>query len=222
MMRTRLKVCCIGSVDEARTAITHGADAIGLVGRMPSGPGPIPDELIVEIARRVPPPVAAVLLTSEVLPQAVVDHVLRTGVNTVQLVDDAVDAEVWRALRAEAPAVRILQVVHVRGEQSRSIARHAQAHVDALLLDSGNPAAPARELGGTGRVHDWALSRKIVEESSVPVFLAGGLNAGNVGEAIRSVRPFGIDLCGGVRTDGRLDTAKLRNLAEAMRVASVT
>lgn len=214
-MRTRLKVCCIATVEEARLAVGAGADAIGLVARMPSGPGPIPDGLIREIAATVPPPVATFLLTSETEPGAVADHVLRTGVNTVQLVDDTLGPGVYRAVREAAPAVRVVQVIHVRGPASVARALQAAESVDALLLDSGNPAA--RELGGTGRVHDWALSREIVERSPAPVFLAGGLHAGNVAEAVRAVRPYGIDLCSGVRTGGRLDGAKLAALVGAMR-----
>jgi len=216
-MRTRLKVCCISSLEEARTAIECGADALGLVAKMPSGPGPIPDERIAQIARSAPPPVATFLLTSETDPDAVVAHVLRTGVNTVQLVDDSIGEPVWSALRARTPSVRIVQVVHVRGAESKSVALRAARHVDLLLLDSGNPNAAVRELGGTGRVHDWSVSRSIVEASGVPVFLAGGIGPSNVAEAIRTVRPFGIDLCSGVRTDGRLDRAKLAALAAELR-----
>ena len=83
------------------------------------------------------------------------------------------------------------------------------AEVDALLLDSGNPKLAIKELGGTGRVHNWKLSRSIVEQSPVPVFLAGGLNPSNVKQAIDEVQPYGLDLCSGVRTNGRLDPAKL-------------
>lgn len=213
-MRTRLKVCCISSKEEARLAIAAGADALGLVAKMPSGPGPIGDDLIREIARDVPPPIATFLLTSRDEPGAIVEHITSTGVNTVQLVDDSIGEDVWLELRRAVPLVRIVQVIHVRDESSVRLALLAAAHVDALLLDSGNPAA--RELGGTGRVHDWSLSRRIVEGSRVPVFLAGGLNAGNVAEAIRAVRPFGIDLCSGVRSNGKLDEAKLRALVGAM------
>lgn len=218
-MRTRLKVCCISSTREAQTAIAMGADALGLVARMPSGPGPIADELIAEIAKTVPPPVATFLLTSETSPDAVVDHVRRTGVNTVQLVDDQTGPAVWSALRMGAPGVRIVQVIHVRDGSSVKLALAASPHIDMLLLDSGNPAASVRELGGTGRIHDWSLSRQIVERATVPVFLAGGLNPVNVGEAIRAVRPLGIDLCSGVRTSGSLDHDKLRLLVRAMREA---
>lgn len=216
MARVRLKVCCISSVEEARVAIAAGADALGLVARMPSGPGPISDELIAAIAATVPAPAATFLLTSEVDPDAVVEHVRRTRVNTVQLVDDMVEADVYAALREELPAVRIVQVIHVRERASVELALAAAEHVDTLLLDSGNPAARVRELGGTGRVHDWSLSREIVERSPKPVFLAGGITPSNVAEAIAAVRPFGIDLCSGVRTNGALDMAKLGKLTAAM------
>ncbi len=218
-MRTRLKVCCIRSVPEAETAVALGADALGLVARMPSGPGCIADEQIAEIARRVPPPIATFLLTSETEPAAVVDHVRRTGVNTVQLVDDTVRPEVWQALRDQLPAVRIVQVLHVLGEASIDAARRAEPFVDALLLDSGDPHAAVRTLGGTGRVHDWAVSCRIVQRTSVPVFLAGGINPANVAAAIERVRPYGIDLCSGVRTDGVLDRQKLASLMREMRGA---
>lgn len=218
-MRTRLKVCCIASIDEARLAIAAGADALGLVAKMPSGPGPIGDDLIAEIADAVPAPVATFLLTSEVDPDAVVEHVRRTRVSTVQLVDDTVGRDVYAALRAAVPAVRIVQVIHVRGRDSVDLALRAAADVDTLLLDSGNPTAKVRELGGTGRTHDWSLSREIVERSPRPVFLAGGINPANVAEAIRRVGPFGIDLCSGVRTAGRLDAGKLASLVQMMRLA---
>ena len=215
-MRTRLKVCCIASIDEAAAAIAAGADALGLVARMPSGPGPIDDDLIAGIARSVPAPVATFLLTSEVDPDAVVDHVRRIGVNTVQLVDDTVEPDVYEALRKAAPAVRIVQVIHVRDESSIPLALAAAHHVDTLLLDSGNPHAQVRELGGTGRTHDWSLSREIVQRSPRPVFLAGGINAANVAAAIAAVNPFGIDLCSGVRTNGKFDPAKLHALMVAI------
>ncbi len=215
-MRTRLKVCCITSVEEARIAIDAGADALGLVARMPSGPGPIEDDLIAAIADSIPAPIATFLLTSEVDPDAVVEHVLRTRVNTVQLVDDSVTTDVYAALRDACPAVRIVQVVHVRDKDSVSLALRAAKYVDTLLLDSGNPFARVRELGGTGRTHDWALSREVVQNSPKPTFLAGGINPSNVADAIAQVRPFGIDLCSGVRTAGHLDAAKLRSLVRAM------
>ena len=207
-MNTRVKICCIASEEEARLAVSFGASALGLVAAMPSGPGPIADDLIRRIAASVPPPVATFLLTCRTRGGAIIAHHLRTLTNTLQLVDtpeeDAIDT-----IRAVLPAVRIVQVIHVRGESSLAEALHAAAQADALLLDSGNPSLAVKELGGTGRVHDWRLSRRIVEQSPVPVFLAGGLHPGNVRAAIDQVGPFGVDVCSGVRSDGRLDAGKL-------------
>ncbi len=215
----RVKICCIASLEEARLAVLHGAAALGLVGRMPSGPGPIEDRLIAEIAASVPPPVATFLLTSETEPEAIVDHVRRCGTNTVQLVD-AVDPQARGALRRALPHVKIVQVVHVTGPESVDDARECGLHADALLLDSGRPSAAVKELGGTGRVHDWSLSRRIVAAVSRPVFLAGGLRPDNAAEAWRAVQPFALDLCTGVRTDGRLDEGKLRDFFDALAPAA--
>jgi phosphoribosylanthranilate isomerase len=215
-VRTRLKVCCIASVAEARAAVAAGASAIGLVAAMPSGPGPIADALIAEIAASVPPPVSRFLLTSRTDPAAVVAHAAASRVDAVQLVD-RVPPETYAALRRDLPHVRIVQVVHVEGEDAIAEARRVAPLVHAVLLDSGRPSAAVRELGGTGRVHEWDVSRRVVEAvAGRPVFLAGGIGPGNVGEAIRRVRPYGIDLCGAVRTGGRLDGAKLAALVAAV------
>jgi phosphoribosylanthranilate isomerase len=132
----------------------------------------------------------------------------RCRTDTIQLCD-ALDSESLAALREALPGIRLVQVIHVTGPEAGQQARSLAAHVDALLLDSGNPTLTVKELGGTGRVHDWSISREIRESVSVPVFLAGGLNPRNVGAAIQQVRPFGVDICSGVRRDGRLDEAKL-------------
>ncbi len=211
----RVKICCISSVEEAALAVRHGASAIGLVGAMPSGPGIIDDSLIAEVAASVPPAVATFLLTSETEPEAIVDHVRRCGTNTVQIVD-AVESAAYQALRRALPAVKIVQVIHVTGPEALAEAMARAPSVDALLLDSGRPQAPLRELGGTGRVHDWSLSRRIVAGVPRPVFLAGGIRPENAAEAYRQVRPFGIDLCTGARRDGRLDPERLRGLFSAL------
>jgi phosphoribosylanthranilate isomerase len=214
-MKTRVKICCIASEAEARLAISFGASALGLVAAMPSGPGPIPDELIWRIARAVPPPVATFLLTCETRAGAIVVHHMRTQTSALQLVD-APEPGAIAAIRLVLPAVKVVQVVHVRGERSVDEALQAAEGADALLLDSGNPSLRVKELGGTGRVHDWRLSRRIVERSPVPVFLAGGLHAGNVREAIDRVQPFAVDVCSGVRSDGRLDPEKLEAFFDAV------
>jgi len=207
-MMPRVKICCISSVAEAEVAIRHGADALGLVSAMPSGPGPISDELIAAIAATVPPPIATFLLTSLIDADAIIEQQRRCAANTLQLVD-AVPIDAYAKLRRALPGIRIVQVIHVLGEQSVREANEVEPHVDAVLLDSGNPHLAAKQLGGTGRVHDWAHSKRIVDGCGKPVFLAGGLRTTNVRDAIDSVQPFGVDLCSSVRTDGRLDEDKL-------------
>ena len=205
----RVKVCCIASVEEMRAAVECGASAVGLVSEMPSGPGVIDEELIAEIAARVPPAVATFLLTCGQTARSIVEQQRRCRVNTLQLCD-RVPPEVYGRLRAHLPGVSIVQAVHVTGEESFEEALTVAPHVDALLLDSGNQSLAVKELGGTGRTHDWGVSRRIVEASPAPVFLAGGLKPENVARAVSQVRPFGLDVCSGVRTDGRLDAVKLK------------
>jgi phosphoribosylanthranilate isomerase len=183
---------------------------------MPSGPGVISEPLIAQIAAIVPPPIATFLLTSEHSPQAIIAQQRRCRTNTVQLCDHLLP-EVYPELRAELPGIALVQVVHVSGPESVDYALSAAAHVDALLLDSGNLRLGVKELGGTGRTHDWTLSRRIRDSISIPLFLAGGLHSGNVAEAVAAVQPFGVDLCSGVRTDDKLDPVKLRAFFSAIR-----
>ncbi len=212
----RIKICCISSVEEARLAIECGADALGLVSEMPSGPGVIDEALISEIAAVTPPPIATFLLTSKQDPDAIIDQQRRCRVNTIQICD-ALDLDSYPRLREGMPGVALVQVIHVRGDASVAEACAVAPCVDVLLLDSGNPDAAVPELGGTGRVHNWDISREIVASVDRPVFLAGGLTPGNVGDAIARVSPFGVDLCSGVRTDGKLDAAKLKAFIAAAR-----
>lgn len=216
--RPRIKVCCIASLEEAETAIALGADALGLVSAMPSGPGVIDEAVIAQVAARVPPPVATFLLTSLTEAGAILEQQRRLGATTLQLVDRTTPAT-RRALRRALPGVRVVQVVHVTGEAAIAEALAAQVESDALLLDSGNADLAVKQLGGTGRVHDWVTSARIRAAIDVPLFLAGGLRSDNVAAAIRDVGPFGLDICSGVRTGGRLDAAKLQALIAAARAA---
>jgi phosphoribosylanthranilate isomerase len=218
-LRPRLKVCCIQSVEEARLAVRYGASALGLVSAMPSGPGVIAEEAIAAIAAAVPPPVSRFLLTSLEDVSGIVSQQRRLRVDTLQLCD-RLSSGTHHDLREALPGIRLVQVVHVGGPESVDEACAAAAEVDALLLDSGNQSLAVKELGGTGRRHDWALSRRIREAVAVPVFLAGGLRAENVREAIETVGPFGLDLCTGVRADGALDEARLAAFVAAMRGAA--
>ncbi|MBX3009670.1 MAG: phosphoribosylanthranilate isomerase [Melioribacteraceae bacterium] len=218
-MRTRVKICCISSIEEAKLAIKNGVDAIGLVGNMPSGPGVIDDNLIAKIAKFAPPPIATFLLTCETEPDKIISHHKKVNTTTIQLVDE-VKPEAYSQIRSNLPAVKIVQVIHVIDEDSVEQAISISQFVDAILLDSGNPNLKVKELGGTGKVHNWKLSRKIVESVSIPVFLAGGLNPDNIVEAVEAVHPFGVDVCSGLRTNGLLDESKVEKFMNAIHVAS--
>ncbi|MBK8880569.1 MAG: phosphoribosylanthranilate isomerase [Haliscomenobacter sp.] len=208
MALPRIKICCISSVEEARMAVAAGASALGFVGPMPSGPGVIRNELIPEIIRTVPPPVATFLLSSQTTSEGLASHQKLTHANTLQIVDH-VPLHLFPLLRKALPHVKLVQVVHVLNEASVEEALAYAAHADALLLDSGNPHLKVKVLGGTGTTHDWTLSRKIVDQAAIPVFLAGGLTQGNARQALDQVNPYGLDVCSGVRTNGRLDPRKL-------------
>ena len=208
MVRPRVKICCISSKQEASDAISAGASALGLVGEMPSGPGVISDEEIFEIAKKVPSPIDTFLLTSETSSSSIFAHHKRTHTNTIQIVDKIENAE-YQIIRDALPNIKLVQVVHVLNETSIDEALEIAEMVDVILLDSGNPNLAVKELGGTGRTHNWDLSRQIVDQCEKPVFLAGGLKPDNVAEAIEAVQPFGLDLCSGVRTDGKLGKRKL-------------
>ena len=216
-MAPRVKICCISSESEAQLAIRYGASALGLVGAMPSGPGVITDEQICAIAQQVPPPVATFLLASETDAPAIVAHQQRVQTNTVQIVD-TLTSGTYYDIRHALPGVKLVQVIHVVDEASVDEALRIGEHVDAILLDSGNPALAVKELGGTGRVHNWRISRRIREQLDKPIFLAGGLRPDNVREAIATVGPFGLDLCSGVRTGGKLDERKLAAFFEAIAI----
>jgi phosphoribosylanthranilate isomerase len=215
-MPPRVKICCISSREEAVTAIQYGAAALGLVGKMPSGPGIITDEAIYSIAQIVPPPIATFLLTSETIAQDIIEHHQKVHTTTIQLVD-ALPNRDYLSIREQLPHIKLVQVIHVINEDSVEEAIEISQWVDAILLDSGNPNLSVKELGGTGRTHNWQLSRQIRENISIPVFLAGGLHPGNVKQAIETVEPFGVDLCSGVRTEGKLDERKLEAFFKALK-----
>lgn len=220
MIIPRVKVCCISSIDEARIAIECGASALGLVGKMPSGPGVISDELINQIAKAVPPPISTFLLTSETSAEKIISHYKKVFTTTLQLVDE-LEINEYALLRDQLPWVKIVQVIHVIDKKSVEKAIEVSKYVDAILLDSGNPNLSIKELGGTGRIHNWKISREIKESISTPLFLAGGLNKDNIRDAIETVQPFGVDLCSGVRTNGKLDKQKIKDFFYAIENESI-
>ena len=209
MIIPQIKICCISSIEEAELAIKYGASAIGLVSEMPSGPGVISEDLIEEIASSVPRKINTFLLTSKTNADSIIEQHRKCKTTTLQIVD-RVKINVLIKLRKELHPIRLVQVIHVKGEESITEAKNVKQFVDVLLLDSGNQKLKVKELGGTGRTHDWTISRRIRDAVSVPVYLAGGINANNVLDAAKEVEPFGIDLCSGVRKDGKLSEKLLR------------
>ena len=197
-------------------AIDAGANAIGLVSAMPSGPGPIPEDLLAEIAAIVPPGVSSFLLTCLQDATSIIDQQRRLRVNTIQICDRLTSGS-YHQIHDALPGIKLVQVIHVTGPESVDEAIAVAPHVDAILLDSGNQSLAIKELGGTGRTHDWSVSRMIREAIDVPLFLAGGLNPTNVAAAISEVQPFGIDVCSGLRTEGDLDPQKLSEFIRAIR-----
>lgn len=223
-LRPRVKVCCVQDAAEAALATAHGADLIGLVGPGLSGPEVIDDIQVARVARTVPPPVMAVLLTRQQDPDALAAQVRFARTPAVQICD-AVPVRAYAEVRSAVPSIHILQVVHVTGPEAVAEAHRVARFADALVLDSGSPAPSGPDdepvYGGTGTTHDWSISARIVAEVDRPVFLAGGLNADNVAEAWQTVRPYGFDLCSGVRTDGRMDPDKVAAFLAAVRALGV-
>jgi phosphoribosylanthranilate isomerase len=208
MSRVRVKICCIQNVAEAQLAIRYGASALGLVSAMPSGFGPIGENRIAEIVETIPPGVASFLLTCAQDAKQIIAQQRQTRVNTIQICD-RIEHETYQELRQALPGVSLVQVIHVAGPESVDEAIGIAPFVNGILLDSGNQSLAIKELGGTGRVHDWSLSDQIVRSIDRPVYLAGGLKPENVADAVKRVRPFGVDVCTGLRTDGRLDETKV-------------
>lgn len=215
-MKTKVKICCIATVEEAKMALIFGADILGLVAKMPSGPGTIDDDLIQKIIKSIPSETLTFLLSPKTNPYEIIAHQQLTGANCIQLVD-IVKAEDYKILRDNLPNIKLIQVIHVIDKNSVKEAKQYAEVADMILLDSGNPNLSVKELGGTGRVHNWELSREIVESITKPVFLAGGLNPENVREAIAYVKPYGVDICSGVRTNGKLDLEKLKRFFEEVK-----
>lgn len=218
MKRTRMKICCIRDLDEAWLAVGHGVDAVGLVGPMPNGPGQIDAPTVRLLTANAPAGVSSWTLTIATDAATIIETARASATQTIQLVC-GVEPAVADAVRAAMPALRIVSVIHVEGDDAIEAALRIAPHVHGVLLDSGRPGAKTPTYGGTGDTHDWAVSRRVVEAVPGPVWLAGGLTPSNVGDAIRAVRPFGVDVCSKLRTDGQLDAAKVAAFSAAVRAA---
>jgi len=211
----------MASVEEAHLAAGHGASAVGLVGDMPSGPGVIGAKAAAKIAREAPTGLDTFLLTSGERAADIANELAVCPASTVQIVRH-IDPEEYPALIEAVPQVRRVQVIHIEDEGALTLATRYTPFVHAFLLDSGRTSGATPQFGGTGNTHDWSISARFVAQTKLPVYLAGGLKCANVYDAITQVRPYGVDLCTGVRTNDQLDEAKLLSFMEEVRRASET
>ncbi len=211
--RPKIKICCITNKSDLRIALDAGVDALGFVSKMPSGPGVISDLEIKELIRFVPKTITSFLLTSLTDPWQIISQIEYCGTNAAQLCN-YVGIEDLHEIRSSLPDIKIMNVVHVNTYDDIALAKQYALNGDFLLLDSGKPKADIQILGGSGIPHNWNISAEIVERVKIPVWLAGGLNAENVKEAIGKVKPYGIDVCSGVRKNGALDAAMLKEFLE--------
>ncbi len=212
----KVKICCIRSAEEAQLALSFGAVALGLVSEMPAGPGELTESSIREITTGLPPSTGTFLLTAVTDVDRLVEKAQACAVNTLQLWD-LLEPPDYALLRAALPGVSIVQAIHVLGRSAVDAAVAAARQADALVLDSSNPEVPFRWESQAGQTHDWEISREIVETVDCPALLAGGLNASNVEYAVRTVRPYGVDVCTGVRSGDSLDRRKVVSFFEALR-----
>lgn len=215
----RVQIAGVSSLEEALATADAGADALGFTVRLPHG---VHDGLTEARARGIvaalPPFVASVAITYVATARAAVELCRYLGVSTLQLHGPFPTAEL-PLIRAGLPHLKLIRAVHVTGPPAIAEARSLARHVDALILDTYDPASGRG--GATGLTHDWALSRQIVAETRVPVILAGGLTPDNVAAAIAAVRPWGVDVHTGVENaDGTRNLDKVRAFIRAAKTSN--
>ncbi|MBX3023415.1 phosphoribosylanthranilate isomerase [bacterium] len=214
----RVQIAGVSSLEEAIAAADAGGDALGFTLRLPTG---VHDELTEPKARGIiaalPPFVATVAITYVETPRQAVELCRYLGVTTLQL-HGAFPTHEIPVLRVGLPHLKIIRAVHVTGPEARAQARALARQVDALILDTYDPATGRH--GATGKTHDWRISRDIVAEVPVPVILAGGLTPDNVADAIAAVRPWGVDVHTGVENpDGSRNLDRIRAFVRAAKSA---
>jgi phosphoribosylanthranilate isomerase len=214
----RVKICGITSPEEARLAERLGAHAVGLlVGRVHASADFVEPAVAGLIARSLPPFVAAVLVTHVDEPDELVRLASEVPCPVVQLHSD-LDGAALRELRPRLDPRKIIGKVSVEDATALDRAREIEPFVDAIVLDSRDRAT--ERVGGTGLVHDWSISARIVASASVPIILAGGLTPENVAAAVRAVQPWGVDVHSGVESsDGRKDEGRMRRFIAAAAMA---
>lgn len=213
----KVKICGITNLEDAMQAISFGADALGFqVGMRHKTEDEVSPKEAKVIVASLPPFVSYVMVTHLQDAKTIISLLeLIQKTTTVQLHDNNdMDLKEISAIREKIPSVRIIKAIHIDGSEACLQKLHNyDGLVDALILDSVN--LKEDRIGGTGMTHDWILSKKMVDNSHLPIILAGGLTPDNVQNAIRSVGPYAVDVNSGVkisRTSRRKDPVKVRNL----------
>lgn len=215
-MAVKVQIAGVSSLEEARALERMGVDALGFTLRLPTG---IHDGLTEAKARSIvaalPPFVSCVVITYADNARDAVELCRYVGATALQLHGAFATADL-ELVRAALPHLKILRAVPINGPESIAKARELAKRVDALILDTYDPESGRH--GATGKVHDWHISRQIVEASRIPVILAGGLTPENVREAIATVQPWAVDVHTGVeRPDGHRDLEKMERFLRAAK-----
>jgi len=208
----RVKICGIRSLDEAKEVIEAGADALGFHVELDHSRCPVAAATASGIISKLPPFISSVVVTSETDPKKLLLIMKSTGATTLQLHKE-VSPETVNAVKSVFFNTKIYVAISVTSDESIAIAKNFENSADTVILDSVNKETGAR--GGTGKTHDWSISRKIVESTSLRVILAGGLNPGNVVDAIKAVRPYAVDVNSGVSNpDGTKDFLRVKGFVD--------
>ena len=204
-----VKICGVRRQEDALLAAELGADAIGLlVGQKHTSPDFIFTTVAKDIARALPPSVEAVLVTHVEDLDELERLLQQSEIRTIQLHSEIAPSSVER-LRGRLPHLKIFKSINIISADSVAYPEAFEKLVGGFVLDSINVATG--QLGGTGKTHDWSVSRQIVMRYlEIPIILAGGLNSENVRSAIEYVHPFGVDVNSGTKApDGFKDTRKI-------------
>ncbi len=212
-----IKVCGIQNINEANGAIEAGANTIGMLTGVPEY---VEDKISPETAKKIvvslPRGIRTVMVTHLLEVSKIVEIAEYTGISALQIHND-LSTEGMKSLREYVPNLELIKTIHVLDESAIEDAKVYESFSDIILLDT----KAGERIGGTGKTHDWNISKRIVEEVGIPVILAGGLNPRNINEAISKVKPAGIDANSGLENkDGSKDFDKIRIFAAAGELLS--
>ncbi|CAD6494085.1 MAG: N-(5'-phosphoribosyl)anthranilate isomerase [Candidatus Argoarchaeum ethanivorans] len=212
-MRVRVKICGNKNISELKLVIDAGCDAVGFITEVPvNTPRNITLKTASELIKKVPPFIDSVLVIMPETAEKVIEMAYTAHPTTVQLHNFTSYKLLEEIQSLRSQGINIIQTVAIPEQAIEEInnfhqhIKNLSKYVDAVLLDT----KISKRSGGTGKTHNWRISRAITEKSSLPVILAGGLNHQNVEDAVRIVKPFAVDTASGVETEGAKDEYKVR------------